>query len=318
MDKYRKRKMYKLREVLYLLIFSFIYIFLLVKLWKNPYLMGVFLLASVFLLLYSLYESEHIIIKEVVTESENIPLGTEDIKIVYFTDIQSDYFFTQSRKKLKRLVKLINKQNPDIILFGGDFINKARGTEVVFEELSFLENRKNMYVVLGNHDYHDYNKISKKMKELEINVLKNEGVMLGKEENSIFLAGVDDYLRGNSNVEKALLDNDGKYTILLCHNPDYIEKIPEKCREKIDLILCGHTHGGQINLFFYSPFIPSENGQKYRYGLKDYGKGKIYISSGIGGVMFPVRFMSVPEVVVLKLKQSNKIKSSRENFTVNI
>lgn len=79
--------------------------------------------------------------------------------------------------------------------------------------------------------------------------------------------------------------------------------MPKEAKEKADIILSGHTHGGQLNLFGFAPFVPSRYGSKYRYGLKEAQNGRIYISSGLGGVVFPMRFMAKPEIVNLILRK---------------
>ena len=133
--------------------------------------------------------------------------------------------------------------------------------------------------------------------------MKNDSIKLVTENGIIVIAGIDDYLRGEPDAEKALGNSGGNFTVLLCHNPDYFEIMPKESKEKADIILSGHTHGGQLNLFGFAPFVPSRYGSKYRYGLKETENGRIYISSGLGGVVFPMRFMAKPEIVNLILRK---------------
>ena len=308
MEKKNNRKRLKIRELIYLVLGGCFFTVLLLISMKNIFWFMVYIILCISFVIYALYENSTLKMKELVIESDKIPLGFEKMKIIFFTDIQMDYFYTKNRKRIRKTVNFINQEKPDIILFGGDFINKARGTEAVFGELEFLKAKKGIYSVYGNHDYYDYKRITEKLEKLGINILKNKNIRIKSENGDIVIAGIDDYLRGTPDIEKTLDGSDGMFTVLLCHNPDYFEEMPEEEKKKTDIILSGHTHGGQLNLFGFAPFVPSRYGSKYRYGLKESGNGKIYISSGLGGVVFPMRFMAKPEIVnlVLRKKQNGK------------
>ena len=303
MKKISSRKRLKIRELIYLLLAACVFTMILFISMKNIFWFAAYIMLCVTFIIYAVYENSTLRIKELIIESDRIPLGFENMKIIFFADIQMDYFYTKNRKRIRKIVNFVNQENPDIILFGGDFINKARGTEAVFEELKFLKAKKGIYTVYGNHDYYDYKKITSKLEELGINILKNSNVRIESENGSIIIAGMDDYLRGTPDIEKALADSGGMFTVLLCHNPDYFEIMPKEAKEKADIVLSGHTHGVQLNLFGFAPFIPSRYGSKYRYGLKETDSGRIYISSGLGGVVFPMRFMAGPEIVNLVLRR---------------
>ena len=297
------RKRLKIRELIYLILGFCVFTVILMVSMKNIYWFTAYILSCVSFVIYAVYENSTIHIRDLVIESDEIPLGFENMKIIFFADIQMDYFYTKNRKKIRKIVNFINKEKPDVILFGGDYINKARGTEAVFEELEFLKAGKGIYTVYGNHDYYDYKKITSRLKEQGINILKNSSAEIKTENGSIVIAGIDDYLRGTPDIEKALGGSGEMFTILLCHNPDYFEIMPEEAKEKTDIILSGHTHGGQLNLFGFAPFVPSRYGSKYRYGMKETKNSRIYITSGLGGVVFPMRFMARPEIVNLVLKK---------------
>ena len=303
MKKISSRKRLKIRELIYLILGACIFTGFLFISMKNIFWFAGYTALCIFFVIYAVYENSTLRIKNLVIESDKIPSDFENMKIIFFTDIQMDYFYTKNRKRIRKIVDFINQEKPDVILFGGDYINKARGTEAVFEELKLLKAEKGIYSVYGNHDYYDYKKITSRLKGLGIHILKNEGVKLATENGSIIIAGIDDYLRGEPDIEKALENTGGIFTILLCHNPDYFEIMPKESKEKTDIILSGHTHGGQVNLFGFAPFVPSKYGSKYRYGLKETESGRIYISSGLGGVVFPMRFMAKPEIVNLILRK---------------
>jgi predicted MPP superfamily phosphohydrolase len=295
----RGKKKFKIYELIYLLLGACIFTIILLISMKNIFWFSGYLFLCVLLISYTLYENSTLKIKDLIIESERIPADFEKVKIIFFTDIQMDYFYTKNRKKIRKTVNFINSREPDIILFGGDYINKARGTDAVFEELKHLKAKTGIYTVYGNHDYYDYEKITRKLKELGIHILKNSNEEIKTPYGSIIVAGIDDYLRGKPDIDKTMDIPENKFTVLLCHNPDYFEIMPKEAKIKADIVLSGHTHGGQLNLFGFAPFIPSRYGNKYRYGLKETENGRIYISSGLGGVVFPMRFMAKPEIVNL-------------------
>ena len=303
MKRINSRKRLKIRELIYLIIGVCIFTGLLFISMKNVFWFGAYTVLCISFVIYAVYENSTLHIKDLVIESDKISSGFENMKIIFFTDIQMDYFYTKNRKRIRKIVSFINQEKPDVILFGGDYINKARGTEAVFEELKLLKAEKGIYSVYGNHDYYDYKKITSRLKDLGIHILKNDSIKLVTENGSIVIVGIDDYLRGEPDAEKALRNSGGNFTVLLCHNPDYFEIMPKESKEKADIILSGHTHGGQLNLFGFAPFVPSRYGSKYRYGLKETENGRIYISSGLGGVVFPMRFMAKPEIVNLILRK---------------
>ena len=303
MKRINSRKRLKIRELIYLIIGVCIFTGLLFISMKNVFWFGAYTVLCISFVIYAVYENSTLHIKDLVIESDKISSDFENMKIIFFADIQMDYFYTKNKKKIRKIVNFINQEKPDVILFGGDYINKARGTKAVFEELKLLKAEKGIYTVYGNHDYYDFKKITSRLKDLGIHILKNDSIRLVSENESIIIAGIDDYLRGKPDVERALENSSGNFTVLLCHNPDYFEIMPKESKKKADIILSGHTHGGQLNLFGFAPFVPSRYGSKYRYGLKETENGRIYISSGLGGVVFPMRFMAKPEIVNLILRK---------------
>ena len=186
------------------------------------------------------------------------------------------------------------------MILGGDLIHKSnKYNHIVFEHLAEISAEKIM--ILGNHDYNDLPTVFKGAEMANIRVLVNETYIW----NDIQFVGVADYRVGNPQLP----DLKPLYTILLSHNPDYLEKVSQK---GIDLSLSGHFHGGQITVFgLYGPAVVGENGQKYRYGFVENENLTAYVSSGVGGKvgLLPIRFFARPEIVILE----NKISSRRKN-----
>ena len=105
--------------------------------------------------------------------------------------------------------------------------------------------------------------------------------------------------RGANNLERTLgAVQDRDPVILLCHEPDIFPSVP---RDRVALTICGHTHGGQVRLFGWSPIVPSAYGDRYAYGhIEEDGKHMI-VSGGLGTAILPVRFGVPPEITLIRL-----------------
>jgi len=163
-----------------------------------------------------------------------------------------------------------------------------------------------IYAVLGNHDYNSVEKNMAGLKSLGYKVLVNENDKITVNNQSIYISAVDDLLKGKPDAQKALngIKKDD-FNIFITHNPDYFEEMTNEQKERSDMTLAGHTHGGQITLFGLILHAEIKHPWKYGYGLKEYDGHKIYTTSGVGGGAFEmfIRFFAQPEIVVLKLKK---------------
>ena len=208
---------------------------------------------------------------------------------------------------IKKVVNTVNNLKPDIIILGGDYVsNHKKYIQPLFNELKLLRANLGVYGVIGNHDINVSKKqILQAMKEANINSLDNLFYRIYNNKESIVLCGVKDFLYDKPSIEEMLKNVDyDDFVILVCHNPDYLEEIKDK---KIDLMLSGHTHGGQVTMFgLYAPYIPSNFKQKYRTGLKINNNIKLIISNGVGCVGLPIRFFSRPQIVEIEFYH-NKI-----------
>nr|WP_312578472.1 metallophosphoesterase [Sedimentibacter sp.] len=230
-----------------------------------------------------------------------------EIKILQFSDTHlSDYFDT---KDLQRIVNKINNENPDIVIFSGDLIDyyKNYSYEGDITQISDILGRikapLGKYSVYGNHDYGGgaekaYSEIMKKSGFI---TLVNNAVKL--EKYNINIMGLDDSIFGNIGKEELYNNIDGSYyNIVISHEPDVVDSMLEY---DIDLFLSGHSHGGQVNIPFFSSAIYPPLGEKYTRGLyefENYRETKLYVNIGIGTSQIPFRFMSLPEISVFILK----------------
>ncbi|ERI91998.1 Ser/Thr phosphatase family protein [Clostridiales bacterium oral taxon 876 str. F0540] len=228
-------------------------------------------------------------------------LPEQGLKIVQITDYHNF-------KHNKRILKLINHIKPDIIVITGDLIDKR--TKDYSNVYNFVEKlitfNKNVYYVPGNHELRSGN-MDRFMKDLEKRRIKvllnnNEGLIVRHKEINICGIDYSSSKKGNLKQTVSNIDED-LYTILLCHKPDIIKhhkNIP------CDLILCGHTHGGQIRIPVVGALIAPDQGfkPKYNKGIYEIGENSLlYIDSGVGTTRLPIRFFNRSQISLIFIEE---------------
>lgn len=259
--------------------------------------------------LYAYYEARNIKLKEMTFSSNNIPNAFNGKKIIFISDIHTDKYFTP--ENVADLVKRVNDRKPDIILLGGDYtLKNPKYSTPFFEEIGKLKSKYGIFSVLGNHDFwEDPKLIQQGLINCGFHVCDNQSYWIKDGNDSIKIGGVGDFWEDTqilSNTTDDVKTDD--FCILLSHSPDYMEMLET---DKVDLMLSGHTHGGQVTLFgLYAPIMPStwkpqylQTGQKYRYGWKEKNGTKLYVTTGIGMGKFPFRFFAQPEIVEITLEK---------------
>lgn len=250
---------------------------------------------------YMFVEPYWIETKEVVIKSDQIPPDFDGKKIVFISDIHAGPYFDQSR--VNKLVNQVNALHPDMVLLGGDYVSgESEYVNSTFESLSKLEAPLGIYAVLGNSDPQHATWVA--LNNSVITDVGNMGVWMGNSNSKIRIGGVGDLSNDWQNPEGALDDaTSDDFVILLSHEPDYF---PEVDKSKFDVVLSGHTHGGQVTLFgLWAPYLPSKYGQKYRTGVIKEDNSTLVISNGIGTVGWPIRFFARPQIIVLKLERTS-------------
>ena len=260
------------------------------------------ILAGFLLFIYAFIEPYWIQIKVTEKTDNQIPNSFKGLKIAYVSDIHHTKSF--SRARVKSLVEKVNSLNPDIILLGGDYVNKSPiYIEPCFEELKNLNAPMGKFGVLGNHDHWESAELTRTcMEKAGIIELDNKSQWIYRNGERIKIGGVGDYWEDNQVIDNTIDDvKESDFVILLSHNPDYAENLQTN---KVDLMLCGHTHGGQVTLFgLWAPFVPSKYKQKYRTGLVKTEHTEVLISNGAGTSGFlPVRFFARPQINIIELK----------------
>jgi uncharacterized protein len=231
-------------------------------------------------------------------------------------------------ERIRAIAERTNQLKPDMIVLLGDFAasHKFKTRSVAPEEwaeaLSVLKAPLGVHAILGNHDWWDDLAaqrlghgpvLGRRMLErFGIPVYENDAVRLEKDGHAFWLAGLGDQLafvkalrrrHRHRNGSKGIDDlpgtlakvTDNAPVILLAHEPDIFAQVPER----VSLTLSGHTHGGQVRLFGYSPRVPSRFGNRFAYGHIVEENRHLIVSGGLGCSILPVRIGVPPEVVMV-------------------
>lgn len=230
----------------------------------------------------------------------DVPEAFEGFRIAFVSDLH--YKSLLKEEGLNDLVRLLVSQNADVLLLGGDFHEGCQYVPPVMAALAKVKPPMGIYGVLGNNDYEAcYDDIVQEMERHGMHLLEHKVSALTKNGARIRVAGVRNPFDLASNGTSPTLDlSPDDFVILLTHTPDYAEDVPVT---NADLVLAGHTHGGQVTLFgLYAPVVPSRYGQRFLTGLK-YNSAHVpmIITNGIGTSKKAVRMFAPSEVVLIVL-----------------
>jgi uncharacterized protein len=232
-------------------------------------------------------------------ELPRLPRTFDGFRIVHLSDIHHSPF--TSSEQINRAVETANRLKPDIIALTGDYISHDRQYAAPCAEmLGRLKARYGVFAVLGNHDHWtDAALITDLFRAEGITVLVNEGMRFELGDEAFWLAGVDDTMVGLEDLSLALAGaRESEMKLLLAHNPIILRRA---ARADVDLVLSGHTHGGQVKLRSEQ----SASGRPKRRllrGLGRKGNTQIYVTRGLGTVVLPIRYGCPPEVSLLELR----------------
>jgi len=250
-----------------------------------------------------------------------IKCNTEsDFKIIQLTDIHGRVSFLNGS-----LSHMVNRLNPDCVVITGDLATRRRQFSKVLMEINSIQ-CSHIYFVPGNYEREcmagirkrqlteiEYYEIINALQQINVEVLVNEGRQLDNGNRKIIIYGFDNSIYGNEQL--TMHEEDYSSTdemILLAHSPSIIKYI-QKNGLSFDLLLTGHTHGGQIRVF--NKTIGAY--KNYHVGLKrisehenvggrSAGKGYFYINRGLGTVKLPFRIGCMPEIAVFEFSSNNK------------
>jgi len=241
-------------------------------------------------------------VKRVDVPIPNLPPAWEGVHIVQLTDLHFGRFV--SLDYIRKIVRKTNSLCPDVIVLTGDYVSQTAAiTDDFARVLSGLRAQYGKFGVLGNHDHwEDAQAVRQLLSKAGILDLTNKSVLLERAGEQICLAGVDDLWTSHQDLAGALKGvPEDVPRILLSHNPDYAEEMPPEPR--VDLMLCGHTHGGQFRVPFGSQLWLPIRHSKYAAGLVEGPHCLVYTSVGIGMVGLPIRFNCRPEISLIILRR---------------
>lgn len=254
-----------------------------------------------------LIEPNWIKIERVVINDSDLAQIMEGTKVVQISDIHLKKIGFRERE----LIEKVNELKPDILFITGDFFRSVKGKDAADQYRSIYDLIKSfnvsiaIYGILGNYD--DYlERYPERLTELRsagIDILQDENrKVLLRNNKTFWLAGsfYDSYHENTRSFTNALESIPPKApVILLNHYPDVFEKA---VNAGINLVLVGHTHGGQIGIPFLIRISTYANKSSYMSGLFGSGKTKMYVNRGIGTTVFPVRFLCRPEITVFDFR----------------
>lgn len=261
-----------------------------------------FIITVISIILRILFDTHIIKVEKVNVETDKLSDKTA-LKLLQI----SDFHNKKSFKTKERIINMARHLAPDFIVLTGDLID--RRTKDFQSVFYFAENIVKLgtpvYFVTGNHEWNHPKKqeFVEGLIKRKIIVLSNENRQLRKNQELIQLAGVDDSATEHEDVERAFYGIDDKrYTILLSHSPYIIKKYSSM---PADLILSGHTHGGQIRFpllgAVISPgagFFPFVDKGLYRWGD---GQKRLYVDSGLGTTKIPLRFLNQSQISLITI-----------------
>ncbi len=274
-------------------------------------LLGVFLAGFLGVIVWVAWGNTALVTTELSVRSEKLPAAFDGFRIVQVSDLHNASFGEGNTELLER----VEQAQPDCIALTGDLVD-SRHTDVD-AALSFASEAAKIaptYYVTGNHEarLEDLEQLLTGLEEAGVTILQNESILLEREGQSIAFSGVEDpsfhddpLLHDTEGIWERNLESlspeEGRYTILLSHRPEYFafyEKLG------FDLVLAGHAHGGQFRLPGIGGLWAPGQGlfPEYDAGLYQQGGTAMAVSRGLGNSLFPFRVNNRPEIVAITLQ----------------
>ncbi|MCQ4725063.1 metallophosphoesterase [Anaerotignum faecicola] len=244
----------------------------------------------------------------VTVSSESALNNISGLKIVHISDLHNAEFGHANSSLLEK----ISSENPDIIAVTGDIIDSRRtNTDIAVEFTSKACEIAPVYYVTGNHEARipEYASFEAELINAGANVLRNNNILFEFNGVQINLIGADDpSFSDRTESDEKILDNylnslssdSGQYKILLSHRPELFETY---VKNRMDIVLCGHAHGGQFRIPFIGGVIAPNQGffPKYTSGVYTSGNTNMVVSRGLGNSIIPFRINNPPEIVVITI-----------------
>lgn len=252
-------------------------------------------------------EPNRLIVRHETITVEQLPAELDGLRIAVLSDIHAGGSFIDE-DKLRTIVERTNQLQPEMIVILGDYIaGDGRQHEPRILPEAFAPILKNfnaplgVYSVLGNHDWwYDGGRVRRALEQNGIRVLENEALKVERNGTSFWVLGFADlWTRPQRIIETVAQAPQNAPLIAITHNPDIFPRLPFS----VPLLLAGHTHGGQISLPFLGPIVqPSRVSRAYARGHIIENNRHLFVTTGIGTSIIPVRLGVTPEIVLLTVK----------------
>ena len=266
-------------------------------------------LAAVCLGIWSvLIEPRLLAVREIVVAREDGPC--QPVRVAVAGDIHAGAPHV-GLDRLSKIVDRINAGKPDLVFLLGDYVvhRVVGGTriapELIATELGRLAPSLGVVSVLGNHDWWlDGNRVRAALSQEGIAVLENDALRKDLPCGSFWVVGLADDSTRQALPERALEPvPDGDPVVVIAHDPANFPETPARFL----IYLAGHTHGGQVFLpIIGAPFIPGRAPRRHAYGLIRENGRQMYVTSGIGTSILPLRFNMLPEIVFLTIQRTER------------
>ncbi len=264
------------------------------------------ILSAVILIIFCLWQNNDIVVSDYIYKTKEIGRALDGFRIIQISDLHNKEF----GKKSSRLLKVLAKAKPDIIVITGDLVDRRRtDIKAALEFIKRASELAPIYYVTGNHEYSldrwEWDSLMDGLMKYQVRLLDNRIVHLEKNrDGGFYLMGLSEGNQADDTLKTLCSHAEAdKLQIVLTHEPQYIDSYRQS---DADIIFAGHAHGGQFRLPILGGLIAPGQGifPKYTSGAHRAGHTTLIISRGLGNSVVPIRLFNRPEVVTVTLRRS--------------